>query len=89
MRNKMEAVLKESFRELALKTRDKCNLTQKKMAEGLVMSETSYSDIETGTNMCGTLTAILLLIKQPNPEEFLRELLKKFEILYEKERLIA
>lgn len=89
MRSKMETLLKESFRELAIKTRDRRGITQRKMAEDLVMSETSYSAIETGKNMCGTLTAILLLLKQPDPYVFLKDLQRKFETLYIKEELSA
>ena len=63
----METVLKREFRELALKTRDRLGLTQKAMSELLSMSEKSYCDIENGTFMCGTLTAILLLSMQDDP----------------------
>ncbi len=81
----MEGILKEELRVLALKTRYRLGLTQGRMAERLAMSETSYSDIETGIYMCGTLTTILLLQEQDDPNEFLRELKAKFEKLYEKE----
>ncbi len=39
----------------------------------------SYTDIENGAHMCGTLTAILLLIDQPDPVSVLTELKEKFE----------
>ena len=81
----MEEILKEELRVLALRTRDRLKLTQNKMSERLVMSETSYSDIETGTYMCGTLTTILLLQEQDDPKEFLRRLKVKFEKMYEEE----
>ena len=85
MRAEKESILKEELRVLALKTRDRLNLTQKEMARKLAMSENSYSDIETGLYMCGTLTAILLLTEQENPIIFLQELKIKFEKLYETE----
>lgn len=85
MRGEMEEILKEELRVLALKTRDRMQLTQNRMSELLAMSETSYSDIETGTYMCGTLTTVLLLMAQENPEIFLEELSGKFQELYEKE----
>ncbi len=85
MRAEKESILKEELRVLALKTRDRLNLTQKEMARKLAMSENSYSDIETGLYMCGTLTAILLLTEQENPIVFLQELKIKFEKLYETE----
>ena len=42
----MEAIMKETFRDLALKMRYDRGLTQQKMAEVLVMSTRSYEDIE-------------------------------------------
>lgn len=81
----MEKVLKREFRELALKTRDRLGLTQKAMSELLSMSENSYCDIESGTYMCGTLTAILLLSMQEDPNSILQHLRIKFNELYGKE----
>ncbi len=81
----MEKVLKREFRELALKTRDHLGLTQKAMSELLSMSENSYCDIENGTYMCGTLTAILLLSLQEDPNSILHHLRIKFDELYAKE----
>ena len=89
MRKEKETVLKESLRSLALKTRDHLDLTQRDMAEKLSMSETAYSDIETGAYMCGTLTTVLLLIEQDDPQKFLNEMKEKFEELYEKEMKIV
>jgi len=83
MRDIMESILKGELRVLALQTRDNLGITQSRMAELLEMSETSYSDIETGVYMCGTLTAILLLMQQDNPCEFLDQLKKRFEKLNE------
>ena len=81
MRAEMEPVLKEALRTLALKTRDRMGLTQKKMAEVLEMNETSYSDIEGGVSMCGTLTTVLLLMNQSDPTAFLGEVSGKFDEL--------
>lgn len=81
----MEKVLKREFRELALKTRDNLELTQKQMSELLSMSENSYCDIENGTYMCGTLTAILLLSMQQDSNSVLRNLRIKFDELSSKD----
>ncbi len=85
MRNQMEDLLKAELHRLALQTRDTLELTQKEMSERLQMSESSYSDIETGKTMCGTLTAMLLLQMQERPETFLHQLQAKFARQYEKE----
>ena len=83
MRNKMEAVLKEAFRELALKTRYERGLTQSKMSRALVMSDRSYEDIERGQSGCGALTIVLLLMEIDNPIFFLDDLRIKLEKAYE------
>ena len=85
MRHQMETLLKEELRVLAIRTRERLHLTQKEMAKRLEMSESSYSDIETGVFMCGTLTAVLLLSEQETPEIFLQDLKVKFQQQYEKE----
>ena len=89
MRYEMEELLKEELRILAIRTRDLLHLTQKEMAQRLVMSESSYSDIETGKNMCGTLTAILLLHMQDDPNTYLRHLQNQFEKQYAKEMQVV
>ena len=83
MRNEMEAILKEAFRELALKTRYEKGLTQGKMSKALVMSERSYEDIESGHSGCGALTIVLLLTEIDNPILFLNDLRIKLEKAYE------
>jgi len=83
MRNEMEAVLKEAFKELALKTRYERGLTQNKMSRALVMSERSYEDIERGKTGCGALTVVLLLMEIDDPILFLNVLKKKLEKAYE------
>lgn len=83
MRNEMEAVLKEAFKELALKTRYERGLTQNKMSRALVMSERSYEDIERGKTGCGALTVILLLMEIDNPIYFLNDLRNKLQKAYE------
>ena len=57
MRQELEKILKDELRFLAISTRNHLNLTKKEMGNRLQMSESSYSDIETGKSMCGTLTA--------------------------------
>lgn len=83
MRVEMEKLLKEELRILAIRTRDDLHITQREMSKKLVMSESSYSDIETVEYMCGTLTTVLLFIMQKDPNYYLRELAKKFEELHE------
>lgn len=85
MRHKMEEILKHELRTLAIVTRDQLNYTQNQMAQELRMSESSYSDIETGRSMCGSLTTVLLLSMQEDSNMFLRDFCKKVEALYEKE----
>lgn len=84
MREELEALLKEELRVLAIRTRDRLGYKQKRMAEALVMSDSSYSDIETGEYMCGTLTAVLLLIAQPDPNQYLQNLEFKLRELYDR-----
>ena len=79
MRSEVEAIVREEFRTLALKLRDDLDLTQDKMSEELFMSERSYSDIENGHSTCGTVTAMLLLVKTDDPLRFIRRLQVRFE----------
>lgn len=81
MREEMQNILKRDLRELALRARENRGITQKKMAEVLVMSERSYADIESGASACGTLTGFLLLMCLPDADEFLYSLKYKFEML--------
>ncbi len=81
----MEELLKNELRALAITTREQLRLTQKEMADKLEMSESSYSDIETGKYMCGTLTVVLLLAELENSYDYLHRLCDKFHALYEKE----
>ena len=83
MRNEMEKLLKEELRTLAIRTRERLDLTQREMAIKLEMSESSYSDIETGLSMCGTLTTVLLLSELDDPYAYLQELQRKLIALYE------
>lgn len=85
MRNEKEKVLKEELRSLAIRTRDRLKITQREMSEKLEMSESSYSDIETGESMCGTLTTVLLLGMQSDPKDFIRSAGTKLRGFYEKE----
>ena len=83
MRREFETVLGEELRFLAIETRDRMGLTQREMGERLHMSESSYSDIETGKTKCGTLTSVLLLDMQYNPKDFLKRVEIKFSNLCE------
>lgn len=83
MRNEMEMVLKQKFRNLALKIRYEQGLTQSEMSKALVMSERSYEDIERGKSGCGALTIVLLLMKVDNPLIVLDDLRMKLEKAYD------
>lgn len=86
MRHKIENVLGEEFRYLAIETRERLKLTQEEMGERLYMSESSYSDIETGvTNCVGTLTATRLLGMQEDPSIFLDKAERKIIEYIERE----
>lgn len=85
MRRELENILGEELRFLAIETRDRLDLTQREMGKELHMSESSYSDIETGRSTCGVLTATLLLNMQDNPKVFLQKVAKKFSEWYDKE----
>lgn len=87
LRDKMEQLLKKELRSLLLKTRAGLVLTQSKMGDRYVMSENSYSALENGEYMCGTLTVILLLRDQKDPNMVLTEITEKLEKLREEELL--
>lgn len=70
-RKALEKQLKNNIRILAIQTRAELNLTQRKMADRLHMSESCYSDIETGRSGGSTLTFLLLLEMQDKAEECL------------------
>lgn len=77
MRPELSNIFGEDLRILAIQTRDRLGLTQKKMGELLYMSESSYSDIETGKSHCSMATAILLLEMQKEPKKFLQNTVSK------------
>ena len=53
----------------------------------LHMSESSYSDIETGKSNCGTLTTVLLLSIQEDPTHFLSTVNVEFQKWYAREMM--
>ena len=80
MRQEFEKILGEELRYLAIKTRDRLELTQKEMGEELQMGETSYSELERGETICASaLTETLLLNMQDDPRVFLKHLAKRLE----------
>ncbi len=89
MRDKVEQILKQELRFLALKTRNHLELTQKQMSELLFMNEKSYSYIETGVYMCGTLTCIILIMMQEDPNDFLQNLKQKIDKVYDEEKQVV
>ncbi len=74
----LEQIMREYMRILAIQTRDRLGLKQKQMADELFMSESSYSDIETGRAGGSALTVVRLLNMQERPEEHLHRLNEKF-----------
>ena len=85
MRYELSNILGEELRFLAIETRERMEITQKEMGEKLYMSESSYSDIETGRTHCGMLTAMLLMDMQEDPKTFLKRSNRKIAAWYEKE----
>ena len=87
IRDNLIIILGEELRFLDIKTKERLSLTQREMGEKLQMSESSYSDIETGKYNCGALTAILLLGLQEDPERFLLTVNENFDSWLEKQML--
>lgn len=85
LRDKMEQLLKSYLRSLALQTRSNMEVTQRIMSERYVMAENSYSALESGDYMCGTLTTVFLLADQPDPTATLKDIKEKLEKLREEE----
>ena len=77
MRDELNDIFGEDLRVLSIQTRDRLDITQLVMGEKLYMSESSYSDIETGRSHCSMTTAILLLEMQDDPKSFLENTVKK------------
>ncbi len=88
MRDELEAILKEELHKLLLKEMNELNYTQMKMAEMLHMATRSFADIESGKNMCGTLTTVLLLMRLPSADLFLKEIKYKFELIEQYEEVV-
>ena len=85
MRKELHEIFGEELRYLAIDTREGLQCTQKEMGLRLQMSESSYSDIETGKNYCGMVSTILLLEIQEDPNQFLQNTKEKADQWYEKE----
>ena len=85
MRPEFEKILGEELRYLAIRTRERLGITQREMGIRLQMSESSYSDIETGRTSCGALTEAILLSMQDDPKEFLDHVTARFARYYEEE----
>ena len=77
LRDQMGQIMKHELHTMLLRTRQHMDLTQTKMAEHYVMSNTSYSDLERGKTSCGTLTMLLLLNDQEDPGAALQNLVNK------------
>lgn len=59
------------------------------MSELLFMNEKSYSDIETGVYMCGTLTCIILIMMQEDPNIFLQTIRQQIDKVYDKKMQVV
>ena len=86
MRDEFKDIFGEDLRVLSIQTRDRLDITQVVMGEKLCMSESSYSDIETGKSHCGMTTAILLLEMQDDPKSFLKNTVKKAKAKVQEEK---
>ena len=87
IRDNLDIILGEELRFLAIKTRERLQLTQREMGDRLQMSENSYSDIERGVHNPGALSAVLLLNLQEDPNLFLNTVNEKFREWYESEMM--
>ena len=85
LRDRMEQELKKELRTLALRTREEMHLTQAKMGDRYAMSADSFSDIESGENMCGTLTVFLLLRDQKDRDRIFHEIGSKLDKIRDEE----
>ena len=85
MQQENYASLGEDLRILAIRTRDRLGLTQREMGERLHMSESSYSDIETGRSYCSMPTSMYLLDMQEDHGAFIHNSVKKATAQEEKE----
>ncbi len=85
MRKELYEIFGKELRLLAIETRDELDLTQKEMGMALHMSESSYSDIETGKKCPGMVSTILLLGMQEDANTFLQRAKEKVALWYEKE----
>ncbi len=86
MRHEFEKILGKEIRYLAIETRERLNLTQNEMGKRLLMSESSYSNIETGETFCASaLTETLLLKMQKEPSVFVEHVTARFAKRYEEE----
>ena len=80
MRQEFEKILGEEIRYLAIETRERLGITQRKMGELLQMGESSYSDLETGETICASaLTETLLLKMQEDPSIFLKRISERLK----------
>ena len=61
MKKRCSDALKNFFREQLLQTRNSLHLTQRQMADDLMMAERSYAALESGESGCSALTLALFL----------------------------
>ena len=80
MKKRCSVALKNFFREQLLQTRNSLHLTQRQMADDLLMAERSYAALESGESGCSALTfAPFLAYFCDDPIAFRAELKEVFE----------
>ena len=80
MREHYTETLKIFFSQKVSKYRNKLGVTQEEMADRLMMSCRSYSDLDNGIPCCSGLTlALFLTTICPDPAAFLEELKEAFD----------
>lgn len=79
MRKPYQKILKNTFRDWLVHTREGAVITQSDMAQLLWMDDRSYADLEHGKSCCSALTLVIfLLFCCPDSTRFLEELRHAF-----------
>lgn len=85
MRESYNQTLKSKFSKWLTTIRSATDITQEEMADRLLISCRSYSDLDNGYSCCSGLTLTLFLTRVcPSPLAFLQELSLAFDEIDEK-----
>ena len=80
MKKRCSIALRNFFRARIVQTRNTLHLTQRQMADALMMAERSYAALESGESGCGALTMALFLTHFcDDPTAFCAEMKEVFE----------